>query len=247
MTRCVLATVLLLTSCSVQHSPSPQAVYRIEDREGGLHLIPPTLPGGIVAKPIPFSQILAIQYGYNPWEQYVDLSLGMRLAVQQIIGKTQIANSYYAIISAGRRGFRIRSLTPDSPSSDQALDQRARYLRLFYQTKFMKSPGQPIRPALCLWTDSSERLGARTTEARQNPDFPCGIPIRDCMAFPGRTTVSADTSLRAARLYGQGSFAGGSRGRNRGHPSVSEISQLPDPGHLAAEGLCIDLAVGSGG
>jgi hypothetical protein len=194
MSRGLLALAVLLTACGVRHSPPVQSVFRIELREGTLHLIPPALPGGVVAKPIAFSQIIASQYGYNPWEQYVDLSQGMRLAVQRMTGQTQTANSYYGIDSAGRR-VRIRSLTPDS----ETLDRRVRYLRFFYQTKFVKSPGQPVRPALCLWSDSIELLGARTAEASQNPALSCIGPVQNCVVFPGKATVSPEIQISVNR------------------------------------------------
>jgi hypothetical protein len=59
----------------------------------------------------------------------------------------------------------------------------------------MKSPGQPLRPALFVWSDSIERLRTRTAEARQNPDFPCGVPAEDCRSFPGKTTVSPEVRV----------------------------------------------------
>jgi hypothetical protein len=182
--------LLLLASCgAVQHLAPAQAVYRIEDREGGLHLIPPSLPGGVVASPIPFSQIIVAQYGFNPWEQYVDLSQDMRLAVQRMTGQTTTDNTYYGIASAGRRGYQVRSMTPQT----EFFNKHAKYVRLFYQTKFVKSPGQPLRPALFLWSDSPDRLKARTVEARENPGFSCGDP--DCLAFPGKTIVTPEVEI----------------------------------------------------
>jgi hypothetical protein len=85
----------------------------------------------------------------------------------------------------------MRSLKPDS----ETFDKHAKYLRLFYQTKFMKSPGQPVRPALFIWSNSVDRLEGRTTEARDNPAFSCDGPTTDCLAFPGKTTVSSEVQI----------------------------------------------------
>jgi hypothetical protein len=186
-----MAVAALLSACAGKHVPPGQAVFRIESREGSLELVPPSLPGGVAAAPIPFSQIIPQRYGFNPWEQYVNLSAGMRLAVWRMTGQTQTSNSYYGIRSTGRRGYRIQALTPESES----IDHRARYMRLFYQTKFLKSPGQPIRPAVCLWSDSAERLTALTAEAKDNPGFNCGNSAPDCVLFPGKTTVTPEVEI----------------------------------------------------
>ena len=186
----LLAGVILWSGCAgVRHSPSGQADFRIESRQGALHLIPPSLPGGVAGSPVPFSQMIATQYGFNSREQYVDLSQDMRLSILRMTGPASTENSYYGIDAAGRRGYRMRSLSPDA----DAFTAHAKYVRLFYQTKFNKSPGQPIRPALFLWSDSSERLKARTAEARDNPDLPCDE--HDCRSFPGKTTVSPEVRI----------------------------------------------------
>ena len=177
---------LLLAGCGVKHSPPVNTVFRIESREGALHLVYPSRSGGIAGWAVPFSQIISIEYGYNPWEQYVDLSRGMRLSVFTLTGETATSNSFYEILGAGRARLRLQRVGPEP------FDKHTRYLRLFYQTKFLASAGQPIRPALCLWSDSREELGERTAEARQNPDFSCGDKTRECLAFPGRTTVSPE-------------------------------------------------------
>src|SRR5690242_20525082 len=112
-----MVCALLFSGCAARHLPPGQAVFRIDSRGGAMQLIPPSSPGGIAAEPIPFSQVLAKQYGFNPWEQYVDLSQGMRLAVLRTTGPTQTASDFYEVVSAGR-GYRVRNLTP-----------RARYIR----------------------------------------------------------------------------------------------------------------------
>ncbi len=186
-----LPVVLWLSACAAKHTVPAPAVFRIESREGGLHLIPPASPAGVAAQAVPLSQIIQNQYGFNPWEQYVNLSQDMRLSVQRNITPMTTNLSYYGIDSGGRRGFRVRSLPPEA----EAFDKHARYLRLFYQTKFVKSPGQPLRPALFLWSDSVEKLTARTAQARDNPAFSCDGPKAECMAFPGKTTVSPEIRI----------------------------------------------------
>jgi hypothetical protein len=180
------ATALLLCSCSVHHPLPGNAVFRIETRGGSLLLVPPSLTVGVAAEPVPFIKILPNRHGYNPREQYVDLSPGMRLAVQRMVTETQMVNFYIGVAPAGRHGLRMRSASPDAA----AMDQRARYMRLFYQTKYVKSPGQPVRSAICLLSDSRERLQQRTTEARDNPAFAC--TARECASFDGKTTVSPE-------------------------------------------------------
>jgi len=131
----LLAGVILWSGCAgVRHSPSGQADFRIESRQGALHLIPPSLPGGVAGSPVPFSQMIATQYGFNSREQYVDLSQDMRLSILRMTGPASTENSYYGIDAAGRRGYRMRSLSPDA----DAFTAHAKYVRLFYQTKFNK-------------------------------------------------------------------------------------------------------------
>ncbi|HEY3839995.1 MAG TPA: hypothetical protein VGL72_25665 [Bryobacteraceae bacterium] len=108
----------------------------------------------------------------------------MRLSVQRMVTPTQTDNSFVGILPAGRQRYRL-----------QPPGRRARYLRLFYQTKFVQSPGQPVRSAICLWSESKERLQQRTSEARDNPSFACDS-ARDCMAFGGNTTVSPELQVR---------------------------------------------------
>ena len=183
--------ILLLNSCAaVRHPPSSSAVFRIESRDGALHLIPPSLPGGPPGPAIPFSQVIPAHYGYNPWEQYVDLSPGMRLAVTTLTGKTETTNDYFGITNSFR-GLRIRNVN----SSAEPFDRRARFLRLFYQNKFVALDAQPIRPALCLWSDSHDDLAERTARAKGNPNFSCDTRRADCRSFPGRTTVSPEVPV----------------------------------------------------
>jgi hypothetical protein len=190
-TLSVLASLLLLSACAGKHTPSAQAVFRIEGSGAALTLVPPAQPGGIATSPILFSQIIIKQYGFNPWEEYVDLSPGMRLSVQRMTSQPQTTNTYYAVMGAGRRGFHVRSMTPETES----FDQRTRFLRFFYQIKFTHAPGQPQRPALFVWSDSPEQLAARTVQAKENADFPCGSATRDCLSFPGKTTVSPEVEI----------------------------------------------------
>jgi hypothetical protein len=194
--RGALALLLILNACAGRHAPSPQTVFRIETQGSALYLVPPSLPGGVAAKPIAFPQIIPDRYGFNPWEQYVDLSPGMRLAVLRMTvlkvegakDRMETEESSYAVAGAGRRGVRLQGPPSDGP------EKPARYLRLFYQTKFMKASGQPVRPPLVLWSNTAEQLAARTAEARENPAFSCGSNP-DCMAFSDRTTVSPEVQI----------------------------------------------------
>lgn len=193
---CILS--LLICSCAGRHTPGAQAGYRIIADDSGLVLTPPALPSGGAGKPVPFAQILPTEYGFNPWEQYVDLSPGMRLAILrmtifQVEGardRMETAESTYEMASAGSR-LRLRPST----TAAEKIDQKSKHFRLFYQTKFVKAAGQPVRPAVVLWGDSLEGLAARTEKARENPSFSCGTSHADCMAFGDRTTVSPEVRI----------------------------------------------------
>ncbi len=183
--------VLVLSACASRHPPSRQAVFLIESKGGSLSLIPPALPGGVTAKPVPFPQILTNEYGYNPWEQYVDLSPGMRLAVQ-----TEATASVFLITrSHGGRN----TLRPETPAADR-FQKTAMNLRFFYQTKYTKVSGQPVRPAMVLWSDSAERLKIRTAEAHENPDFSGEAPNSDCLTFHNRTTASPELRITVNQM-----------------------------------------------